>query len=441
MRLPLRDVLLVVRAFGHNARALRPHLARLDDDLGPAILRVDAHFRKGADLAMFLCRLDLRALPELDPLTPLAERMRAVGGELIDLAAIDPEHERRLRDKILPRCEIACREVHGLSAAVDALLAGLGLGAVPDPPRREPPPRLRFLRGETWQVGRLGRITDDRLLVVTSAPLRAGERTTIELAAPSVTARLPAVVVDEAETTTPGTWGFTVKLTIDGPRKLSDHNVLTWARARLADAGPMPARAEHRIPLAWPARLRDQTGEHPVLVRDVSLGGAFAEMPHLPEGSSVRLRVPFDLGDAPLDLEAEVARVVDPDLAVHHGVPVGVGLRVRPVDRDRDRYPEFVERITMRAARHVLIGARRPRLEELVRHFASVGYLTSGCDDLRSLCTRAVQGARLPEVVLLDPGLGSPTQVRPRIGRRGLPVLAIEGTPIAARRLVDAALL
>jgi hypothetical protein len=441
MRPPLRDVVLVVRAFSQNARALRPHLKRLDGELGGAVLRIDAHFRRSSDVAMFVCRLDLRALPPLDPLAQLAERMRNIGGELIDMVAIGPEQEGRLRDKIIPRCEIACREVVGLSAAVDALLAATGLRPMAAAPKSEPPPRLRFLRGHTWQTGRLGRITDDRLYVITSAPLRAGERTSIEVSAPSVSARFTAEVTDDAECTAPGTWGFTARILVDGPRKLSDQNVLTWARARLADAQLMPARTEHRIPLAWPARLRDQTGEQQITMRDVSVGGIFAEMPRMPEGSIIQLRVPFDLGDAPLELDAEVARVVDRDLAEHHGIPIGVGLRVRPVGRDTDRYPAFVSRVTERAARHVLIGARKPRLEELVRHFASVGYLTTGVDDLRVLCARATDANRPPEVLLVDPGLATLETLRPRLGRITLPVLAIEGNPINARRLVDAALL
>jgi hypothetical protein len=284
-------------------------------------------------------------------------------------------------------------------------------------------------------------MTEDRLYVITGAPLRVGERTILEIAAPSVAAQFPVVVTEEAQACAPGTWGFTVRVTADGPRRPSDQNVLTWAKNRVALARTLPARTEHRIPLSWPARLRDQTREHPIVVRDVSNGGVFAEMARAPEGSLVSIRLPYDLGATPLELDGEVARVVDQGLAMHHGVPLGVGIRVRPLTRDSARYAEFVGRVAQRAERHVLIGARAARLAQLVQHFASVGYLTTGCEDIKSLCARAGDGIRPPEVVLVDKSLATAEQVRPRIPRRGLPVLDIQGPPIDARRLVDAALL
>src|SRR5690349_15037057 len=127
MASPLRDVLLVVRGFAGQARALRPHLALLGRQLGPAVVRIDAHYRTGADVGMFLTRLDLRAFAAPAPLAALADRMRTLGGEMIDLEEVGQEQAERLRERILPRCEIVCREVAGLAEAVDALLAALGV--------------------------------------------------------------------------------------------------------------------------------------------------------------------------------------------------------------------------------------------------------------------------------------------------------------------------
>jgi hypothetical protein len=440
MRSPQRDIVLVVRAFGQNVAALRPHLGRLDSELGSALIKVEGHVRQTTDLALFVCTLDRRLLPEHQPLDKIADRTRAMGGELIDVDAMGATEERRLREHILPRCEISARDQPTLLGAAGALQTSLGIGAAPAV-RRDPPPRVRFQRGDAWHVGRLGRVTEDRVYIVTSAPLRSGERTVVEINAPSVSAKLPAVVLEDDETIAPGTRGFLVRLLADGARKQSDHNVLTWAKNRLASSGPLPQRIEHRIPLSWPARLRDQNGEYLITMRDVSHAGIFAEMPRVPEGSQIQVRVPFDLGDAPIELDVEVARVVDGSLAAQHGIPAGVGLRVRPSSRDTDRYPAFVSRVTQRALHHVLIGARQPRLDELLRHFSSVGYLATGCDDIRSLCQRALDDGRPPEVLLIDPGLSTPEAILQRIRPRRIPVLAIDGTPISARRLVDAALL
>src|SRR5690606_30351628 len=134
----------------------------------------------------------------------------------------------------------------------DSLLASIqGTGVSETRESRQPPPRVRFQRGTGWHAGRLGQVSDERVYIITSAPLRAGERTTLELSAPSVTAQLPAVVLEDAENLSPGTWGFSARVVVEAARRPSDLRVLTWARGRLAGAGSVPRRTEHRIPLAW----------------------------------------------------------------------------------------------------------------------------------------------------------------------------------------------
>src|SRR5688572_1704037 len=98
MRSPPRDVVLVVRGFVHNTASLRPRLELLSGELGRAMPQVDAFLRRGADVALFVAQLDIAALPGPDPMDRLANQMRELGGELIDLATTSAEHAGQLRE-------------------------------------------------------------------------------------------------------------------------------------------------------------------------------------------------------------------------------------------------------------------------------------------------------------------------------------------------------
>jgi hypothetical protein len=98
-----------------------------------------------------------------------------------------------------------------------------------------------------------------------------------------------------------------------------------------------------------------------------------------------------------------VAREIDPATARLRGLTRGYGVEICELPESATRsYCRFLERVSLRAARHVLIAADPERGRELATGLGSVGYaVTTATSGEVAQVLGAFHGRR-PDVALLD---------------------------------------
>ncbi len=103
-------------------------------------------------------------------------------------------------------------------------------------------------------------------------------------------------------------------------------------------------RGEGRIPVSLRVEYRSPAGDRAAYTKDLSPRGAFIKtIEPLPVGSRLRVTIHLPKGRPPLNLRAEVMRIVRRPAAHSHLLP-GMGVRfVDPPASDRRALEEFIE--------------------------------------------------------------------------------------------------
>ncbi|MDX1649068.1 MAG: PilZ domain-containing protein, partial [Myxococcota bacterium] len=99
-----------------------------------------------------------------------------------------------------------------------------------------------------------------------------------------------------------------------------------------------------RVPTNLMGRVFGGTGEKPVLVYNVSLGGAYLET-HRPSSVGARIEVELPLEPEPLRLQARVVSTNVPGNMRRPNLPLGMGVRFETPDAEAtERLTEYVSR-------------------------------------------------------------------------------------------------
>ncbi|MEZ4402972.1 MAG: PilZ domain-containing protein [Kofleriaceae bacterium] len=303
---------------------------------------------------------------------------------------------------------------------------------------------VRFLRGGQWSPARLRSLSARGAYLVTGAPARLGDEVYVALDLDERTALIRGAVyhvTTARDASATGSSGFAVRFAAEAsPARTRLLELLQEARARGVVIKPPPARTAMRFPVRWAVEVAALRPAH-VDALDLSLGGMFLAAPSLTLATRLRVTVPVDLGDPPIELAATVARVVTPGVAAARGLSAGAGLAITEMgDGDRVRWARFLARVERRATRTVVVGAALPRLEAISRTLTDAGYAVTGCADPGALLAHAAQAA-LPDAAVIDDSLlvqgVAAGWLEQMFTARQVPCITLRGEVDRARLVVD----
>ncbi len=313
------------------------------------------------------------------------------------------------------------------------------------------PVQVRFRRGDRWQTARARGLTRDGVYLSTAIPPAPGATVAIHIAvgASKLIANASVLHVTPPEVGGAlGARGFGVRFHLRTPEQVTEmENLLLAARGTdLVSPAAPPRRRESRYPVHLPLLLWTAKTSAEVSVLDVSRHGLFVNLPEPPANDQFGISLPVDGEKEPVQAGVRVARQIDERVAKARGISPGVGLEILSFAPESEPvFQRFVERISRRVDRSILIGAMPNRLVPLCEALTSCGYDAAGATDPRGLLERATGGVRAPDLVVLDGSLpGAKDQRGPwhALQRHGFRTLLLDDdTPAFFRERVDAMLL
>lgn len=425
------------------------------------VVGTDLYLRRDTDVALIAVRVDARYATR-NFVGALVDGAARVGVAVLEPARLPDEERRRYHGEYLPLYDMRVPNLPSIEDAAQ-ILVDLVAGevsarqVVAKRDRGEDRLEVRFLRGDDWQLARARSLTRDAIYVTTGGPPRAGDVVDIALslvqARHQIVARGAVVHVTPAETAaTLGAAGFGARFLVkDGEERQRIDDFLRRVRtAQLGELTPPPRRREVRYPVRWPVYLGTADGTRTTAALDVSRHGLFvaAEQPFAPQGGTVDLAIPLDDSGEPLRARARIARALPPQVARTRGVRPGFGLElVGLATRDEGRFVRFLQRVSRRAERCIVVGAEPRRAALIVKELCAAGYNAVAATDAPSLVGRAAAASRPPDLVMLDASLTradarADSAIRRALAVRHVPTLYVdEETPTSARSLADVALL
>jgi hypothetical protein len=414
------------------------------------LVGVDLCYRAETDLALLVLHLDARTATHT-LLARIRDEAESAGAIVLEPARLDDTERERFYGPHLASYPLRVANFPTVADAVRKLANDLGCH--PDTGQLDvgaPRIEVRVRRGDRWLLGRARSLTREGIYVYSGCAPRVGETLELQLATGDLAITLSVKVVhitrDDAAVTIGGSgFGARFLLSTHEERQQLEALVHSGRGEGLGTLRPAPARREVRYPVRWPVDVNSRAGASAADALDVSLRGMFvAVTPPLLAGT-VEIRVPADEGAKPIRALGRIARAMSEPVAHQRGVVAGVGIEIGGFpDGDEQRFRDFVARVGLRAARHVIVGATAARLPDLVDQLTAGGYVASGLTSTADVLAR-VSAAR-PDLVLLDPSL-VPSDHMARSLRRALPghTLCHRLDPNqddrSVRDLVDAALL
>ena len=263
---------------------------------------------------------------------------------------------------------------------------------------------VRFLRGDRWQVARLGALNSRGAFVIASAGPRVGDVVRLALGFDDAVATVSGSV---NQVTTTDLAGFSVRFPAE---QLSGRTDLIELLRRARSAGVKltrpPARSAARLPVSWPIRVGTADGGFQTNALDVSSGGMFVAT-NEPLADEVVFRLRLDTGTS-IQGRARVARKVDEDMALNRGLRSGVGLQIVDLSTtDREHYEAFIRRVRARAGKRLLVGAAPARVRRITADLAAAGYNAVAAPDHATMARLADSQTVPPDAALIDESLAS----------------------------------
>jgi hypothetical protein len=310
---------------------------------------------------------------------------------------------------------------------------------------------VRFRRGDEWVPARLRSLGVKGAYLACGAPPRLHDDVHIALGLGTLGTVMRGTVVhvtspDDARSS--GAAGFGVLFpTIDSPSRRQLKELLKAARDQGVVLDPPPARRSIRFPVRWPVHLilPDQRGLD-LAALDVSSRGMFlSTLDRIPHGA-LEFYLPTERGGAPIVGRLRAVREVPWKIACARGLHSGFGVEIVNFHRtDDERYVEFVDRVSRRVQRRVIVAAAPERAEALVQGLSAAGYTVSGNSDAGALLRLAECEPRPPDVAILDASLDAPAVTAHRLEQlfamRKVPVLPLAAEPpFRARAMLDSVL-
>lgn len=325
--------------------------------------------------------------------------------------------------------------------------------ATPSPP---PPPlsgsaiapgmiRARFQRNGRWVPVRIGALSLRGAALMTGALPRLGDPADVALTFGDHRAvvRGPVVKVSTPEeVVVTGTATFSVAFALDDTSRRQLTALLTAARHAQVMIQPPPPRHGRRFPVEWPVCLGTTRGAIRAEALDVSAEGMFVRTTHgLPVGAALSFSVVLDDGGGPVSGRARVIRELPDTEARPLALSPGYGLRITEMPApDLARWGQFIDRVSRRVAKRVLVGAPPERLAELKAALVALGYaVTTGTDP--GALVQLASSDRPVDAVLLDatwlaPG-DSASYIESLFAARNVPCVRTDGDARRTRDEID----
>jgi hypothetical protein len=420
------------------------------------LLGVDLYYRAVADMGLLALNFEAASVSAL-LIDKLADEAARGQGAILDTARLQHDTRLRFHESYLPLFELAARGLPSPDQALRVLarhlrgVAGPGVIAA----RSRPTLEVRYRRGDTWLPGRLSSLTREGVFIATGAPPRVGEEIDLALSGPRVrlSARAQVVRVTGAEAAAIlGAAGFGARFRRED-REDAERIDLLVNRAGgdpAAEVAPPPRRREPRFPVRVAVRLRTVSAQNDFTALDVSRHGVFISADAVAglTGAPVQLTLPLEDGEEPVQASGRVARVFDAEDARSRELPPGIGVELTAIaTADEPRWGAFVDRVSRRMGRQVVVGASAARLQCLLTALAAAGYNASGATDAPGLVAKAAAPMLTPDLVVIDISLARENPRATQAARRALlvravPTLAVGAeSPGTVRRQADSMLI
>ena len=443
------DVVVALDAFSERYPELPRHLRSLARPFDGSNLRgVDLYYRPPADSALLMLRIDMASVTGR-LLRDINAAARLIGCAVFELAKLSAHDRAVFEGGHLPQYEVSVRDLPGPEAALYHLGDRLGL----TPPEVDFRTRAsayetieaRFLRHGSWQSGRLCRLSDAGLYLATGALPRRGDTIEVMLGAGDERLRLPAQVVQSTPihaAITVGSAGFGARFMF--PDRAAHAELSAFLRRTgdiVSRLGPPPRRKNVRYPVRWPCAVGYKGNSLDTTCLDVSRGGLFL-MGHIPVPQDQALEVELPTDDGP-PIRTLARAVRSMNSSVKAGRPGGVGLEIDSNDRHAERFEQFVDRVSHRVDKQLLVGATGARLEALIEGMTAAGYSAVGLSEASMVYANAVATSRGPDAVIVDGSLEAQNPrhaavLRRKLGYRHIQTIDVGDHAIpGARRLVD----
>lgn len=377
-------------------------VANVGADVTARLMGVDLYYRPDTDVALVCLRLDPRSATHT-LLEKLRSEANAVGAAVLEPGRLDDKLRSRFYDEHLKQYPLKVISFPTVADAARKLASDLGVDSSSPVVGDSPKVRVRYRRGDRWQLARPRSLTREGIYLYAATPPREGDVVSIALETGGQTMALRASVIHvtpEEMAATVGGPGFGARFIIDKPEE-------RHALARVVEAGradglgtlrPAPTRREARYPVRWPVTVSRSA---PIPALDVSKHGMFVATQASIGDETVEIRVASDEQGPPMRARARVARALAAASAEARGTTAGYGLELCGfAPGDDDRFSGFVARVGRRALHRLLVGAGEKRLRDLVAPLAAAGYIVTGTSASGELNREAE--AAPPDLVLLD---------------------------------------
>ncbi len=412
-------------------------LVGVGSDATARTLGVDLYYRPETDVALLCLRLDARSATHTF-LDKLRAEAHTAGAAVLEPARLEEGDRDRFYREHLSTYTLRVTSFPTVADAARKLSTDLGLGSSSPVAGDSPRVRVRYRRGDRWQLSRPRSLSREGIYLYAATPPRQGDVTSIllETAGTALTLRAAVVhVTPEEVAPTVGGPGFAARFFIEKPdeRHALETLVVAGRADGLGTLRPAPSRREARYPVRWPVSVGRSA---PVPALDVSRHGLFVAMQAPINDETVEVRVAADDQGPAIRARARVARALDTPAAEARGMSPGYGLEMCGfAPGDDDRFASFVSRVGQRALHRLLVGASERRLKSLAVPLAAAGYVVTGFNNAVDLVRQAE--AAPPDLVFLDHDFA-----RGRLARTTL-CYTLENTHTGKeiRALADAALL
>jgi hypothetical protein len=443
------DVIVTIDGFATKfpdlRRVLRP-LTKLSD--GSNLLSVDIYHRNRADSALLLLHIDMRCVTGT-LIRNIATVCGAAGFQIVLVNEIHRQNRQIFYKHHLAQFEVG---LPGLPTPIDAIQVLADHLGVSQPKKtsaqvvaRDPVVHVRFLRGQQWHLGRICRLSDSGIYIATTAIPRQGDIIETELTLATRVLKVPAQVVQVSSLRAAealGTLGFGARLLPSKRQDLIELGRFAAAFSNHADLLQPTPRRSPRYVVRWPGWIEAKGRRVRVTVLDASKRGMFFAGPvDLQPNSEVRVLIPIEDHTETFEATGRVVRTVTPTQATKFGSEVGLAVELTKASPEQiSRYTTFIDRVSKRVERHVVVGSDAQRMPELVENLRSAGYYVIGASEPREVFALAVANTP-PDLVLVDQSLKRTHRrgadaLKTRLHEARVPMLEVKGDA-NPRLLVD----
>jgi hypothetical protein len=377
----------------------------------------DILYSPDTDTALLRLRLDDDRVTD----TFVAELRRCVArfdASVIDIGHLEPQVRKRFAERFRRPHTVRFPAAATSREALEVLARHLRKASQSEQPQAEetaPPAalRVRFRRGEQWQLGRVRSISPNSVSVATGCPPRKDDTVEIEVSFAGLTLTTPALVVAVTPPETAallGAYGFGARFVRANERT----RALLKRITAIADDDPTlttrpPSRRHVRYPVRWPVAIGMGDDSARFAALDISESGLFiASNDFVCRGTPTGVAIPLERGDREIRAGGRVTRTLDERMAGSQKTPAGFGLELTSMsETDASLFRQLVQRVGHRSARHVFVGAAPERVGRLIDSLAAVGYAASGTSLGADIVGQATTRSP-PDLVIVDQSLDDP---------------------------------